>query len=98
MRKIISLGPQVGGLVRRKSPADRVARLLTPAALSYRYYDAALSALMFWTKGTVFGGRVRVNQPLKPMFINLYLVNHNHLRRKAPSLLNNCCTSREAGP
>ena len=85
-----SLGVRMRGLLGSKSAVDQVRDIVDPAALQYNYYRSAMSVLTSWTAGTSFSGLVRINQPLKPGFVNFFILNHAHLAAKAPGLACNC--------
>lgn len=85
-----SLGVRMRGLLGSKSAVDQVREIVDPAALQYNYYRSAMSVLTSWTAGTSFSGLVRVNQPLKPGFVNFFILNHAHLAARAPGLACNC--------
>ena len=85
-----SLGVKLRGLLGSRSAVDQVRDIVDPAALEYNYYRPVLGTLSAWTAGSSFSGLVRVNQPLKAGFVNFFILNHNHLAAKAPTLACNC--------
>jgi hypothetical protein len=85
-----SLGLTLRGLLGSKSAVDRVRDIVDPASLQYNYYGAASRVLNTWAANSAFAGLVRVNQPLKPGFINFFILDHARLAAKAPGLSCNC--------
>ncbi len=85
-----SLAVKVRGLLGSKSAVDQVRSIVDPAALKYSYYRPALEVLSAWTANSTLAGLVRINQPLKPGFVNFFILDHTHLAAKAPGLACNC--------
>ena len=85
-----SLGVKIRGLLGSRSAVDQVRDIVDPGALQYNYYRGALEVLSTWTANSKFSGLVRVNQPLKPGFINFFILEHNYLAMKAPGLSCGC--------
>lgn len=79
-----SLGLKLRGLLGSKSAVDQVRDIVDPASLQYNYYRAVSRVLNTWTAGSAFSGLVRINQPLKPGFINFFILDHARLAAKAP--------------
>ncbi len=85
-----SLGVKIRGLLGSRSGVEKVRNIINPAYLQYNYYRAALNVLSTWTANSEFSGLVRVNQPPKPGFINFFILEHDYLARKEPSLSCGC--------
>ena len=85
-----SVVARIRGLIGSEAAADLVRDIVDPAALTYNYYRGAQKVLAEWAQNTQYSGMVRVNEPLKPGFINLYILDHQYLERRAPQLACNC--------
>jgi hypothetical protein len=74
-----SIGVKIRGLLGSRSAVDQVREIVDPVSLRYNYYRPVLQVLSTWTARTNYSGLFRVNQPLKPGLINLFVIDHAHL-------------------